>query len=437
MPPLLTNMPSRRSRPFTDPPAVPAPPRRRATSSRRSVDPRDFPAAETSQYPIAERGGSSHVSADETVAPVPATLPCDEDAVEFAWEQDPTVEPVFDRRSADVGKGTLVGNRAGLTLGSGPTSASAQQRDHRHPIRRTGGLQDTGEARLRRCLRGVHTQIVLGVVGTFGVIDMRTALALCQCVGGATPRYYAMRVMALTRAQVLRRIHSADVNLGSLIGRSFMLVAGDAWPRAAESLGVDPTVTEWGTVRRGELIEQLAFAHFTIDRALAGWTIHRGEQWLSSLARLDRSRFLGARQQSVAEAIRTGRVRFAHSSDVLGLIPPTGTVRPALIVGGGAIPLGKAHAVLKTARRVAPLEIVCFNRSAAMVERVRRLVMATLGGAGTSVVTVLPSAASVQWRKKRQDLLVRIEHPDAVGTDPTGREKLRRVIQDGGIAISR
>ena len=416
---------------------MPAPPRRRATSGRRSVDSRDFPEAGTSQYPIAERGGSSHLSATETRAPVPVALPCDEDAVELAWEYDPAAEPVFDRRSAEVGKGTPISGRPGLTLESGPASASAQQRDHRYPIRQPGGTRATGEARLGRCLRGVHSQIVLGVVGTFGVIDMRTALALCQYMGGATSRYYAMRVMALTRAQVLRRIHSADVNLGSLIGRSFMLVAGDAWPRAAESLGVDPTATEWGTVRRGELIEQLAFAHFTIDRALAGWTIHRGEQWLSSLARLDRSRFLGARQQSVAEAIRTGRVRFAHASDVLGLIPPTGAARPALIVGGGAIPLAKAHAVLKTARRVAPLEIVCFNRSAATVERVRRLVMATLGGAGTSVVTVLPSAASVHWRRKRQDILARIEHLAAAETDPTGRENLRWVIQRGGVALSR
>ena len=291
---------------------------------------------------------------------------------------------------------------------------------HRMPSSRRAGRKGH--------LGNEHSRTLVEIVNRFGVIDMRTAIALCTTIGGgATGRYYRMRVKSLEAAGVLRRIRSRDVDLGPVVGRSVILTPGAEWERAVSTFGANPSASEWRDARHKWLVERVALTHVILDRVLHGWMFAVGDAWVQGLGTLDRSTKIGTRARSIATAVQDGLVRFADPAAVWGLLPPDGTQHPALVLGHNATPYTTLNATLHTARRIAPVEIICYRRSATAVERVRRLVMKRLGGAGDSSVTVLPSASGTKWRRRRHELLEQLES----GTIPGASERLRTMIAIG------
>lgn len=398
-----------------------APPRRRATNVVAPFVPAGSRAAEsipliprnpevsTPGLPrppdaVEVRSSSGAASAPAEAGRADEDWGDEEEGEEIEWLpiEEPSSGPVSSAERAGIQQppGGAIQDTAGS---AGP---AAQRRDFVHRLRTTR-YSDA------RYLGNPHSKVVVDVVSAFGVIDMRTAVALCQCVGSVTTRYSTMRVSALERAGLIRRIPNRFYQLGRLLGRSPLIVPGDRWSLAVDAYAADAAAEAWADVASGPLIERLATAHLILERALAGWTLVRGEQWIAGLGALDRTATLGSRTHSVADALRNRLVRFKNPEHVWGLLPPTGADNPALLVGRGAIQPSHLASVLETARRVAPIEVICFRRSAQRVEKIRRLVTVKLGGRGASYVTVLPSSAGSLWKKKRKALLCHLEsHPD-------------------------
>ena len=286
--------------------------------------------------------------------------------------------------------GSLDNNKA--EAGASERAAALPKRDLVHRLR-------TSREPEAKYLGNHHSKVIVDLLGVFGVIDLRTAVALSECIGGASQRYYTMRVAALQRVGVLRRDKSSDLRLGRLLGRSYLLVPDARWSLAVEAFGADRVAGDWSDATRSAFVERLAL----------GWKLVRGADWIRGLGTLDRSKSLGARTRSVTEALRDGLVRFENPESVWGLLPPTADQIPALLVGRGAISMKHLSSVLTTARRVAPVEVICYHRSSKRVEHVRRIVMKKLGGVGDSTVNVLPSASGFRWSRSRRELLKQVE----------------------------
>ncbi len=300
----------------------------------------------------------------------------------------------------DPGDGTEHVNKTGASASE--RAAALPKRDLVHRLRTSRNPE-------AKYLGNHHSKVLVDLLGVFGVIDLRTAVALSECIGGASQRYYTMRVAALQRVGVLRRDKSSDLRLGRLLGRSYLLVPDASWGLAVEAFGADGVTGEWSDATRTAFVERLALVHLILERVLSGWKLVRGADWIMGLSELDRSKTLGARTRSVTEALRDGLVRFENPASVWGLLPPTADQNPALLVGRGAISMKHLSSVLTTARRVAPVEVICYHRSSKRVEHVRRIVMKKLGGVGDSHVNVLPSASGFRWARSRRELLKQIE----------------------------
>ncbi|MGI8547381.1 MAG: hypothetical protein ACR2M1_08595 [Gemmatimonadaceae bacterium] len=364
------------------------------------------------------------------VAPIPPEASDDqgdeEDTVEIEWTPtEATLDGPSDGQVCTVLSTQSETSDTPKQLGSHVlASAQALERDHIHRLR--SGRRNTES----RPLGNDHSRIIVEVISTFCVIDMRTAIEVCRCIGGATSRYYTMRIGALERAKVLRRMPSRDFQLRGLLGRSPIVVPGEQWALAVNAFGADPASSIWTAAKRGPLIERLALTHLVAARVLEGWTLVQGEKWIAGLGALDRTRALGNRAPSVAEALRDGLVHFKDPARVWGLLPPTGAQHPAILIGKGATEMSKIASVLATVRRIAPVEVICYRRSAASVDRVRRVAMAKLGGAGDSFVTVLPSPAGTRWKRHRRDLVNRLEA--AVGGSAAA--SLSATVRSGAIS---
>lgn len=321
-----------------------------------------------------------------------------DDEEDLPYPDFPDAEPAA-RKPVDAAERPPASARRISSRGRGPGHRQRRRRE------RSQSLQSDPAPTV---VPNPHSRLIVEVIGALGVADMTTAVLLCQVTGCASRRHYMTLMNELVNVGVLRTIPSGTAKIGAVIGRSYLLMPGEQWSKAVETLGAEPKAALWNKQSAKPCAARLSLMHAVIERVVGGWKLVHGKEWVAGLNALDRHKRLQDRAHIVAKALRDGYMAFKHPLRVLGLLPPDGTRDPALLVGSGAIRSSQLDEVLETAGRVAPLEVVCVRRSKQHVEHVRQLVMRRLAGRGDSSVTVLPSVANRRWRNQRRALLERL-----------------------------
>lgn len=251
-----------------------------------------------------------------------------------------------------------------------------------------------------------NCQVALAwILSQFGILPRGILTNLCRLYSFPT-RAISDALTDLIRRKYLVQIAVKDIGLWTAPGLQYLILPGPRWNQTMVRIQryVKPIVTV--DSKAAQLREQLLLATDLLRRVTFGGHAYRGQAWIDAAAAWDDGDWMTGRGERVQRAKFNGHLTLLLGVRFFGVLPPVGSrdCPPVLYFGGAIAPISDAEKLDGAIWWVAPVDLCMAGQSVKKTKFLGTLLKKKLPGRGRNLVTNIPIASGLRWRRRWIDM---------------------------------